>query len=75
MFRSPSTCTPRSSTTSPGLTLVSVGTTWKALKGELGDEDKTAAAKKVGALLAKAAQAKGITGSSSTATAIATTAG
>ena len=44
-----------------GQTLVSVGTTSKSLKGELGDEDKTAAAKKVGAALAKAAQAKGIT--------------
>jgi len=44
-----------------GKTLVSVGTTSKALKGEVGDDDKTAAAKKVGAALAKAAQAKGIT--------------
>ena len=43
-----------------GKTLVSVGTTSKALKGELGEDDKTAAAKKVGAAVAKAAQAKGI---------------
>jgi len=44
-----------------GRTLVSVATTAKVLKGEVGDDDKTAAAKKVGAALAKAAQAKGIT--------------
>ena len=43
-----------------GKTLVSVGTTSKALKGDLGEDDKTAAAKKVGAALAKAALAKGI---------------
>ena len=43
-----------------GKTLVSVGTTSKALKGELGEDDKTAAAKKVGSALAKAAIAKGI---------------
>ncbi|ABC81701.1 MULTISPECIES: 50S ribosomal protein L18 [Anaeromyxobacter] len=43
-----------------GKTLVSVATTSKALKGELGDEDKTGAAKKVGEALAKAAKAKGI---------------
>jgi large subunit ribosomal protein L18 len=43
-----------------GKTLVSVGTTSKALKGDLGDADKTAAAKKVGAALAAAAKAKGI---------------
>ena len=43
-----------------GKTLVSVGTTSKALKGDLGEADKTAAAKKVGAALAKAALAKGI---------------
>jgi len=43
-----------------GKTLVSVGTTSKAFKGELGDADKTEAAKKVGAALAKAAIAKGI---------------
>ena len=44
-----------------GTTLVSVCTTSKALKGEVGDDDKTAAAKKVGAALAKAAKEKGIT--------------
>jgi large subunit ribosomal protein L18 len=43
-----------------GTTLLSVGTTSKALKGEVGEDDKTAAAKKVGAALAKAALAKGI---------------
>jgi len=43
-----------------GKTLVSVATLSKAVKGELGDADKTEAAKKVGAALAKAAQAKGI---------------
>ena len=43
-----------------GKTLLSVGTTSKALKGEVGEDDKTAAAKKVGAALAKAALAKGI---------------
>ena len=43
-----------------GKTLVSVGTTSKAVKGELGDADKTEAAKKVGAALAKAAIAQGI---------------
>jgi large subunit ribosomal protein L18 len=44
-----------------GKTLVSVSTTSKAVKAELGEDDKTAAAKKVGAALAKAAQAQGIT--------------
>ena len=44
-----------------GTTLVSVGTTSKSLKAEVGEDDKTGAAKKVGAALAKAAQAKGIT--------------
>ena len=44
-----------------GRTLVSVSTTQKALQGELGEADKTAAAKQVGAALAKAAQAQGIT--------------
>ena len=44
-----------------GQTLVSVASTGKTLKGETGDDDKTAVAKKVGAALAKAAQAKGIT--------------
>ena len=43
-----------------GQTLVSVGTTSKALKDEVKEEDKTAAAKKVGEALAKAAKAKGI---------------
>ena len=43
-----------------GRTLVSVGTTSKTLKGEVKEDDKTAAAKKVGAALAKAAKAKGI---------------
>ena len=44
-----------------GKTLVSVSTTSKAVKGELGEADKTGAAKKVGAAVAKAAQEKGIT--------------
>jgi large subunit ribosomal protein L18 len=43
-----------------GKTLVSVGTTSKALKGEVKDDDKTAAARKVGAALARAAKEKGI---------------
>ena len=43
-----------------GKTLVSVGTTSKALKGEVKEDDKTAAAKKVGAALARAAKEKGI---------------
>ena len=43
-----------------GKTLLSVGTTSKTLKGDLGEDDKTAAAKKVGAAIAKAAIAKGI---------------
>jgi large subunit ribosomal protein L18 len=43
-----------------GKTLVSVGTTSKGLKGEVKDDDKTAAAKKVGAAIAKAAKEKGI---------------
>ena len=43
-----------------GKTLVSVGTTSKTLKGEVKDDDKTAAAKKVGAALARAAKEKGI---------------
>jgi large subunit ribosomal protein L18 len=43
-----------------GKTLVSVGTTSKALKGEVKDDDKTAAAKKVGEALARAAKEKGI---------------
>jgi len=41
-------------------TIVSVATTSKAVKGEVAEEDKTGAAKKVGAALAKAALAKGI---------------
>lgn len=44
-----------------GKTLVSVGTTSKALKGEVGEDDKTAAAKKVGAAIARAALEKGVT--------------
>ncbi len=43
-----------------GRTLLSVGTTSKGLKNEVKDDDKTAAAKKVGAALAQAAKAKGI---------------
>jgi large subunit ribosomal protein L18 len=43
-----------------GRTLVSVGTTSKALKGEVKEDDKTAAAKKVGEAIAKAAKEKGI---------------
>ena len=43
-----------------GKTLLSVGTTSKVLKSEVKDDDKTAAAKKVGAALAQAAKAKGI---------------
>ena len=44
-----------------GTTLVSIGTTAKALKIEVAEDDKAAAAKKVGTALAKAALAKGIT--------------
>ena len=43
-----------------GQTIVSVGTTSKDLKNEVKEDDKTAAAKKVGEALAKAAKAKGI---------------
>jgi large subunit ribosomal protein L18 len=43
-----------------GKTLVSVGTTSKSLKGDVKEDDKTAAAKKVGAAIAKAAKAQGI---------------
>jgi large subunit ribosomal protein L18 len=43
-----------------GKTILSVGTTSKSLKGDVKDDDKTAAAKKVGAALAQAAKAKGI---------------
>jgi large subunit ribosomal protein L18 len=44
-----------------GNTLVSVSSISKALKAEVGEDDKTGAAKKVGAALAKAALDKGIT--------------
>ncbi|MFT3916278.1 MAG: 50S ribosomal protein L18 [Anaeromyxobacteraceae bacterium] len=43
-----------------GKTLLSVGTTSKAFQSELGEADKTGAAKKIGAAIAKAALAKGI---------------
>jgi large subunit ribosomal protein L18 len=43
-----------------GKTLVAVSTGSKALKGEVKEDDKTAAAKKVGAAIAKAAKEKGI---------------
>jgi large subunit ribosomal protein L18 len=43
-----------------GKTLLSVGTTSKSLKGDVKEDDKTAAAKKVGVAIAKAAMAKGI---------------
>lgn len=43
-----------------GRTLISVGTTSKTLKDEVKEDDKTAAAKKVGEALARAAKAKGI---------------
>jgi large subunit ribosomal protein L18 len=43
-----------------GKTLVAVSTGSKALKGEVKEDDKTAAAKKVGAALASAAKEKGI---------------
>jgi large subunit ribosomal protein L18 len=43
-----------------GKTLVAVSTGSKALKGDVKDDDKTAAAKKVGAAIAKAAKEKGI---------------
>jgi large subunit ribosomal protein L18 len=45
-----------------GKTLVAVGTTSKALKADVKEDDKTAAAKKVGAALARAAKEKGIEG-------------
>ena len=44
-----------------GRTLVSVSTTSKALKGEVQEDDKTAAAKRVGAAIARAALEKGVT--------------
>ena len=43
-----------------GKTLVAVSTGSKALKGEVEEDDKTAAAKKVGAAIARAAKEKGI---------------
>jgi large subunit ribosomal protein L18 len=43
-----------------GKTLLSVSTTSKALKGDVKEDDKTAAAKKVGEALARAAKEKGI---------------
>jgi len=43
-----------------GKTLVAVSTGSKALKDEIKDDDKTAAAKKVGAAIARAAKEKGI---------------
>jgi large subunit ribosomal protein L18 len=43
-----------------GSTLVSIATNAKALRDEVKDDDKTAAAKRVGEALAKAAMAKGI---------------
>jgi large subunit ribosomal protein L18 len=43
-----------------GKTLVAVSTGSKALKGEVKEDDKTAAAKKVGAAVAKAALEKGL---------------
>jgi large subunit ribosomal protein L18 len=43
-----------------GKTLISVGTTSKNLRDEVKEDDKTAAAKKVGEALARAAKAQGI---------------
>ncbi len=43
-----------------GKTLLSVGTTSKSLKNDVKEDDKTSAAKKVGAALARAAKEKGI---------------
>ncbi len=43
-----------------GKTLASVSTNSKALKNEVAEDDKTSAAKKVGAAIAAAAKAKGI---------------
>jgi large subunit ribosomal protein L18 len=43
-----------------GKTIVSIATTSKALKNEVKDDDKTAAAKRVGEALARAAKEKGI---------------
>jgi large subunit ribosomal protein L18 len=44
-----------------GRTLAAASTGSKALKGELQEDDKTAAAKKVGAAIARAAMEKGVT--------------
>ena len=44
-----------------GKTLAAASTGSKALKGELGEDDKTAAAKRVGAAIARAALEKGVT--------------
>ena len=44
-----------------GKTIVSVATTSKTLKNEVKDDDKTAAAKKVGTAIAKMAIEKGVT--------------
>ncbi len=44
-----------------GKTIASVSTGSKALKNEVTEDDKTAAAKKVGAAIAKAALEKGVT--------------
>ena len=44
-----------------GKTLVAVSTGSKALKADVKDDDKTAAAKKVGAAIARAALEKGVT--------------
>jgi large subunit ribosomal protein L18 len=43
-----------------GKTILSVGTTSKSLKGEVKEDDKTSAAKKVGTAIARAAKEKGI---------------
>jgi large subunit ribosomal protein L18 len=43
-----------------GKTILSVATTSKTLKNEVKEDDKTSAAKKVGAALAKAAKERGI---------------
>ena len=42
-------------------TIASAGTTSKAMRGEVKEDDKTEAAKKVGAAIAKAAMEKGVT--------------
>jgi large subunit ribosomal protein L18 len=43
-----------------GKTILSVGTTSKTLKNDVKEDDKTSAAKKVGAAIARAAKEKGI---------------